>query len=129
MNRLVIGGLCAAALIATSGCDTLQSMLSTGNTDQQALANFTTADLQAAIADATANDDQTALMCYNALLPIARAQETAGAVPVGAISTFQRGRDGVQLLKGSSPVKLACAPLAIDVQGDTLSLTTLIPGL
>lgn len=139
MRKIII--LCAA--IGLSGCSTFQSL--TGNpaidlpavgnalssadsTAQQsvaAIAKFTVADLQAADMDAVANMDQAAHQCYQALIPVAQAQQNPGAAVVGAVSTFQRTRDMVKLVKGQGAIAQACAALKQDVTGDVLGIGTL----
>lgn len=84
------------------------------------------ADLNAAIADATANNDTFAVQCYSGILAYNAANPkkplTAGK-PVGVVSAFQTSRDivkGIQNPADLIPKDLvaACGALALDVQGD-----------
>lgn len=89
----------------------------------QSLAAFTLADLQAASADAHAQNppDQTAYQCYDFLIAvIPTIQIPGGNKNVGAVLLFQQGRDlanGVTAANGAlKNLNLACAPLVIDTQ-------------
>lgn len=88
------------------------------------LANFTVADLQAASADAHAQNppDQTAFMCYDFLAATIPTIKLPGGQQgtVGAFVGFQKLRDlhnGTVSQSGLlKSLNLACAPLVIDTQ-------------
>jgi hypothetical protein len=103
----------------------LTSADSTAQQSVAAIAKFTAADIQAALADAQANNDAPAISCYSAILPVVQAQSNPQAAVVGAVSTFQRSRDIVKLVKGQGAIAQACAALKQDVTGDVLGLGTL----
>lgn len=106
-------------------------------TSAQALANpllviqnFTADDLNAAIADATANNDKIALGCYQALLPIVQGG-VANPLPAspGVFQALQKARDAQALLANlQSPtgplanVNAACAPLVLAAQNTLVQL-------
>lgn len=85
------------------------------------------ADLNAAIADAAANNDAFATQCYSGILAYNAANPKKSlngiTAPVGVVSAFQTSRD---IVKGAqNPIEflpkeivLACGALALDVQGD-----------
>src|SRR5260370_53527 len=110
MRNLIVVALC----VALSGCSIFQNLTGNPSTDLPAIGNsitsadaaaqksalvlakFTAADLQAADADAMVNADAPAHACYQAILPVVQARESAAAT-IGAISAFQRTRDMVKL--------------------------------
>lgn len=90
---------------------------------------FTTADLQAALADATANQDTLSVTCYNALIPLVSSNVSPLSPPSGAFSAFQKARDLKTLLanlqSSNGPLaslNVACAPLILDTQNTLLGL-------
>ena len=94
------------------------------------LQNFTEADLQAALADATANNDTAAVNCYTALLGIIKTG-VANPLPAGPglFQALQKARDAKALIANlNSPtgplanLNNACAPLVLDAQNTLLGL-------
>lgn len=82
---------------------------------------FTLADLQAASADAHANNDATAYQCYDFLAKVLPTLPTfQPGSTVGAVLAFQKLRDlqsGLQSQQGAlKSLDVACAPLVIDTQ-------------
>lgn len=96
----------------------------------QILQNFTQTDLQAALADAAANNDPVAVACYTALLGLVKNPNTNPlGVPSGAFSALQKARDlKALLLNLQSPngplsnLNVACAPLILDAQTTLIQL-------
>ena len=98
--------------------------------DFSSLIAATVADLQAADADALANNDVFADECYKGAIVYVQAHPLplpAPGNPVGIVSTFQAGRDLVKsgqrlsglVAKGIPPELVqACGPLALDVNND-----------
>lgn len=102
--------------------------------DINSLFTATVSDLQTADADAKAHSDTFASQCYEAVIPVVESQQANlngihVAAPVGVVSAFQEGRDGVKLaltidanvkVNGLLPpaVVQGCGPLALDVQND-----------
>ena len=91
---------------------------------------FTVDDLNAALADATSNNDQAAMACYTALLPVVT-KGIANPLPsgLGAFQALQKARDAKALLASlQSPtgplaaLNMACAPLVLDVQNTLIQL-------
>ncbi len=86
------------------------------------LQQFSIADLQAALADAQANNDVTTIPCWTALLAGVQAQQAAApALPAGVFSAIQKTRDlkiqAANLLAANGPLanlNIACAPLLMD---------------
>jgi hypothetical protein len=96
------------------------------------LQQFTVTDLQAALADAQAQTppDQTAIQCYQALIPFVNNQ-TQSILPTGAgaFQALQKARDAKAYISNiQSPtgplaaLNLACAPLVLDVQNTLLTM-------
>lgn len=96
----------------------------------QLLQNFAQSDLQAALADAAANNDQVAVACYTALIGLVKNPNTNPlGVPSGAFSALQKARDlKALLLNLQSPngplssLNVACAPLIVDAQTTLIQL-------
>lgn len=97
--------------------------------------SFTEADLTAALADATTNNDIAAVNCYTALLPIVKSG-VANPLPtgLGGFQLLQKARDLQTMLANlQSPngplaqLNLACAPLVLDVQ-NTMVLLGVVGG-
>jgi hypothetical protein len=95
--------------------------------------NFTVTDLQAALDDATANNDIAAISCYTALIPIVQSGIT-NPLPkgVGAFQLLQKARDlkaiAANLQSPNGPLaklNIACAPLLIDAQNTLIQLGVL----
>jgi hypothetical protein len=134
--------VCAAPALAANGVSAPKSRAAHGGTHptvtqaQQnpliVLQQFTIADLQAALADATAQTppDTVAAACYTALIPFVQSQVQnplpAGA---GAFQALQKARDAKAYLANiQSPtgplasLNTACAPLVLDVQNTLVTL-------
>lgn len=91
------------------------------------LKGFVQADLEAALADAEAHQDQVAAQCYTAILGrLQELQERQRVKPVGAISGFQKARNLKRRLDAgiSDEFDIACGPLIAQVRRDTLSILT-----
>ena len=102
----------------------------------QALANplailqqVSVADLQAALADATAKNDATSIPCWTALLAAAQEQQTTPTLPVGVFSAIQQARDlkvaAASITAPNGPLaqlNIACAPLLMDINNTLLVL-------
>ncbi len=99
----------------------------------KALQAFTVEDLQAALADASAQTppDTTAATCYAALIPVVQTN-VKNPLPagVGGFQAFQKARD---LIANANEVKAnltggalntACAPLVLSAQNTILMLAT-----
>lgn len=113
-------------------------------TKAQAMANpltvlqtFTADDLNAALADAKANNDTAAVNCYSALLPIVQSG-VANPLPtgLGGFRLLQKARDAKTLLANlQSPngplaqLNIACAPVIIDAQNTMIQLGILGGGV
>jgi uncharacterized protein YceK len=118
--------------IFLAGCSSVSGLSSPGSPFGDVLA-LTVADLEAALADATAHQDLPAMQCYPVLLGIVKnlpsQLPTAGA-PKGVVSTFQAARDlskKAQTFSGANDpliqaVNLGCAALYNDAKGDALRL-------
>lgn len=86
------------------------------------LQQLSVTDLQAALADAQANNDATTIPCWTALLAGVQAQQAAApALPSGVFSAIQKARDlkiqAANLLAPNGPLanlNVACAPLLMD---------------
>ena len=121
MLRKIIAAVAVAAMLG--GCVVAPNAKpSPIQSNIQALAAFTVADLQTASTDAHAHGDQTAYQCYDYLIVTIPTLAPAGGVTgtVGAVVVFQQARD---LANGINPnngvlkgINLACAPLVIDTQ-------------
>lgn len=133
MLGVMRGMIVAACALALSGCSTLTSWqasitgaATTANTNAAALAKLALSDLQAAQADAQANNDTAASQCYAALIPLAQARSNATTNTPGAVTTFQIARDATRQLEGQGSVALACAALNASVKSDVLNLGGLL---
>lgn len=84
------------------------------------VASFTVADLQAADADAVANNDQIAHACYPALIKFVQSVQgsSTNTTVAGAFSAFQKARDLGNQAQAGVPTYLTigCAPLVVDTQ-------------
>lgn len=146
-----IGVLAGLVALSTLGCAPLtgnlqndivaqQTKVQTDVTNAlQALSKFTTADLQAAAADATKHNDPEAAMCWNGLIPIVQAIGTGGAQPsvpkiVGGASLFQAIRDVLQGGIGANAgtpviikqINMACGPLYVSAKADILKVLAMV---
>mgnify|MGYP003395621566 CR=1 FL=1 len=90
MKRLYLVSLALLGLLL-SGCASVGA--AGGNDPLQALGKFAQADLQAALADATAHQDQVAINCYTTLLAVLGSVPSQPPQVKGAVSAFQFGRD------------------------------------
>lgn len=89
---------------------------------QSVLKAFVIGDIQAALDDATANNDQTAMDCWNAMLPAVQNAQSPLPAKLGAFLALQKARDavrGVDMFKaGVGPLadlKNKCASVVIDM--------------
>ena len=103
------------------------------------LSAFTTKDLTAAAADATAHNDPEAAMCWNGLIPIVQSIGTGGALPAvpkiaGGASLFQAVRDVLQGGIGANAgtpviikqINMACGPLYVSARADILKVLAMV---
>ena len=124
--RRLLGCLLLASCTAQSNA--------TLNSEIAKLAAVAVADLNAAAADASNHGDTLAAACYPALANwIITIQQQHGPVvaPAGAFSAFQQTRDILKGGMGGIPpsVKLGCAALYLDAQGDALAFVTMLAGI
>ena len=130
--------LAALACLLLAGC-TAQSNANL-NAQMAKLAAVTIADLNAAAADAGAHGDVLAAACYpplaNWVLTMQQQHGAPVSVPVGAFSAFQQTRDVVKGLTSGggmasipNSVKLGCAALYLDAQGDVLGFVALLTAI
>jgi hypothetical protein len=129
MMRKLLTLFAAVALFA--GC---AGAYSGGATPFGDLAQVTTADITAALADATAHQDKAAMQCYPVLLEVIASLPSAlpaVSEPKGVVSLYQAARDiskAVQAQGGpgqsaiAQKINLGCAALFNDTQGDILRL-------
>jgi hypothetical protein len=106
------------AMLTLSGCATAPFTPTPGATPLQAIGQFTVADLQAADADAVANGDTIAHMCYPVMetFIMSITGSTGSTTVSGAVSAFQKARDLANKVASGVPqaLKIACAPLLVD---------------
>lgn len=104
--------------LTLAGCTFSNPVALTQNSSLSDLAKFTVADLQAADADAVANNDAVAHACYPALEQFVQSLPTSGGTVAGAFSAFQKTRDLANGVKAGLPtyLKIGCAPLVMDEQ-------------
>src|SRR6185437_13569753 len=125
----------AVALLA--GCTAQQQQQTNTNLNNALakLAAINIADLNAAAADAAAHNDTLAVACYPVLANwVITLQQNHGqpVVPAGAFDAFQHARDIYKGLGGAglaaipNSVKLGCAALFLDAQGDVLSFINML---
>jgi hypothetical protein len=99
------------------------------------LSSFTIADLQAASADAHANNDPAhSWTCWDYLATqVAAIKPVSGQATVGAFLAFQKARDlanSVQSANGAlAGLNVACAPVVIDTQTTINKLALLGAGI
>jgi hypothetical protein len=120
--------------ILMTGCAT--GGLSTSSGPLGDITKLTVADLQAALADATAHQDVAAMQCYPVLIKVVQSLPSQEpAEPVGVVSAFQAARDINKAIisqtaagQGSvvQAVNLGCAALFNDAQGDILRIVNKI---
>lgn len=116
MKRL----LALLAILALASCaGTKAQTVASSQTPLEQLAQFTVADLQAALADANSAQDVAASQCYSYLIkviPTIQARQSQGTV--GAFLAFQKARDlthGINNANGQLvQLNIACAPLVVD---------------
>jgi hypothetical protein len=126
-----VAGALAASLSACAGPAAAKAPqpAAAASAPLQAVAGFVTADLQNALAIATANNDVAGAQCYQYLIPqVAAARQQLGSLAPdrvsGGFSAFEAGRVAANTVKGfvngvPQGLNLACAPLALDA-GSTL---------
>ena len=130
MLRKTLGSLFAVflALLAT-GCATSGGYSSPFGD----ITKLTNADLDAALADATAHGDKAAMACYPVLKSVIAnlPAQVPAAPPAGIVSAFQAARDASKAVQSGvtsgqnaivQEVNLGCAALFNDTQGDILRL-------
>lgn len=96
----------------------------------QKVAAFTIADLANADADAVANNDQIAHMCYPALSRfVTELQGSASGTVSGAFGAFQRARDLANKANAGLPqyLTIGCAPLFVDANAMIVRIAALAP--
>jgi hypothetical protein len=121
------------ACLLLAGCNA-QPNAANLNAQLARLASVAINDLNVAAADAANHGDTLAAACYPALANwIITLQQSQGQItaPAGAFSAFQQTRD---ILKSGMPgippsVKLGCAALYLDAQGDVLKFVTLLASI
>lgn len=94
------------------------------------LQSFTLADVDAALADAQANNDKVSTPCWQALHDAISTQQAPNlTLPKGVFSGIQKARDlkvlAQNALSSNSPLanlNIACAPLILDGQNTLLLL-------
>lgn len=123
---LASGASVVKSTASATGSPVAQKAASGSASPATSLGLFTVNDLQAALADAQANNDPIASACYSALIPLVQAQN-APVLPksLGAIQLFQRARDLQRAGSDQSArdkVTLACGPLVLDTQNTALLL-------
>ena len=116
--------IAALAVVALTGCATAQPAATTSPDVLQQISQFTIADLQAADADAVANNDVIAHACYPALEQFVKSLPGANGTTTvaGAFSAFQQARDLRNSVAAGIPTYLTmgCGPLYAQVHGDLL---------
>ena len=129
LNKL--GVVLLVGLLAT-GCSTMGG--SAYKSPLGDISTFTVADLEAAMADATAHNDKAAMACYPVLMELVKSlpSKAPAAQPKGVVSAFQQARDLTKSVQSNASgqavvaaVNLGCAALFNDVQGDILRLGVL----
>lgn len=126
MRVITIAALfaCAAALAACSTTAPASGAATTTPDPIAQISQFTAADLEAAEADAVANNDTVAAACYPALEKFVKSLPGAnGSTTVaGAFSAFQKARDVRNSVAAGVPVYLTmgCGPLYAQVHADFL---------
>lgn len=136
MIRSLLALLVALGL---AGCGTLPNTVQNGDTQDEveALVQFASDDLRAALADANAHGDVIAATCWSKLLEKVDdlPRLTEGRV-IGAASAYQKARNIRRRVDAgwSDDVRLACAALADDGRSVLARLLrriggTAIPGL
>jgi hypothetical protein len=102
--------------------------------DLNQLKEFTVADLQAALVDATAHKDVAASQCYATLLDvIATGLPQLPQKPVGAVSAFQALRDVIgqgpdQANAVAKKINIGCAALFVDANATIARLMAIGAG-
>lgn len=130
MKRLVAA---AAAVFLLTACASFPPAAIAQDKDSQAaaqsIAGVVSADLDAAIAIAKANNDATGAACWQAIKDNLAAKPAQPA-PAGAISAFEALRSRVRTLQAGVPeaVHVACAPLVVDANLVLLKLGAIAAG-
>lgn len=99
------------------------------------LRQFVANDVQAALDDATANNDDAAVQCWTAMLPAIQNAQNPLPTKLGAFLALQKGRDavrGVDMFKaGVGPLadlKNKCAAIVVDLNTFMVRLGVLSGG-
>jgi hypothetical protein len=147
MRGAVGFALCGLVLLALGGCTaaqqqqlatthaTVQAAISTAATNianvNATVVKFTQADVTSAKNDADQHGDTVASSCYAYVLANLDAVNGDISLPVGAVSAFQKVRDGAQGLgsAASNAFLLACAPLKESAEGDIMTAASLATAL
>lgn len=119
-------------MLLLAGCTTQSN--ANLNAELAKLASVAITDLNAAAADAANHGDVLAAKCYPAMVDwIITIQQQHGPItaPAGAFSAFQQARDILKGGMGGIPntVKLNCAALYLDAQGDALTFVAFLAGI
>jgi hypothetical protein len=122
--------LALLSLVLLTGCATTGTSLTSGPLGD--ITKLAVTDIQAALVDATAHNDQAAMACYPVLLQVLASLPAQGpAEPVGVVSAFQAARDLSKAIQSQTAagqgsvvqaVNLGCAALFNDAQGDILRI-------
>lgn len=122
---LLLIGIVAPGLTACASNPLAAPASAATQTDPlQNLANFSIVDLQAADADAVANNDTIAHACYPALVKFIQSFPNLQLGTVsGAFGAFQKGRDVRNTATAGIPdyVTMGCGPLYAQVHADLLT--------
>jgi hypothetical protein len=132
MKKIVL----IAAVFLLAGCASGTVTLPAMGTNSGPLGDITklaVTDLQVALADATAHQDQAAMACYPVLINIVQSlpSQVPTTAPAGVVSAFQAARDLSKSIQSQTAagqgsivqaVNLGCAALFNDVQGDVLRI-------
>jgi len=102
---------------------------------QSLLRQFVINDVQAALDDATANNDDAAVQCWSAMLPAIQNAQNPLPTKLGAFLALQKGRDavrGIDMFKaGVGPLadlKNKCAAVVVDLNTFMVRLGVLSGG-
>jgi hypothetical protein len=107
----------------------------TTNDPKALLRQFVINDVQAALDDATANNDDAAVQCWGAMLPAIQNAQNPLPTKLGAFLALQKGRDavrGIDMFKaGVGPLadlKNKCAAVVVDLNTFMIRLGVLSGG-
>jgi hypothetical protein len=113
----------------------VQTKVQTTNDPKALLRQFVINDVQAALDDATANNDDAAVQCWSAMLPAIQNAQNPLPTKLGAFLALQKGRDavrGIDMFKvGVGPLadlKNKCAAVVVDLNTFMIRLGVLSGG-